>query len=496
MSQLDKLIERIQPGQDLLLESQKEPMMRSTAGLKTMVNQQLTSAQIIALIAELAPADQKQGITQKKPATFEYHLGGKRYAASFLTQGELVRGVVSLADAAIAKPPVDVDEVDEEETVEVISAEPMTAPRQTPSAGGGDPEINALLRRMFEMGASDLHLTSTHKPLIRLHGDMQDLPGQTAITPERLKKIIHSIMPAHNAAQFEEFNDTDFAYEIEDLARFRVNVFMDRFGIGAVFRQIPMEIVTAEKLGLSKEVLDLCFLSKGLVLVTGPTGSGKSTTLCALIDYINRNRKDHIITIEDPIEFVHKDKKAIVTQREIGEDTVSYAEGLKMALRQDPDVILIGEMRDLETTQAALTAALTGHLVFGTLHTTDAIQTISRVVDLFPPHQQPLLRVQLAESLRAVVSQRLLVSTKGGRVPAVEILINTPHVRKQIEDNKSVEIIQALQKGQFYGMQTFNQSLVKLFKDGLASEAEVLSAASSPDDLKLALRGIEDAKSA
>jgi twitching motility protein PilT len=210
-----------------------------------------------------------------------------------------------------------------------------------------------------------------------------------------------------------------------------------------------------------------------------------------MIDYINDSRPEHILTIEDPIEFVHKDKKAILSQREIGEDTANYAEGLKMAMRQDPDVILIGEMRDAETTSAAITAALTGHLVFATLHTIDAVQTISRVVDLYPPHQQTLVRVQLAECLRAIVSQRLLVSTKGGRVPAVEILINTAHVRKQIEENKSLEIVQALTKGQFYGMQTFNQSLVKLFKDGLASETEVLSAASSPDDLKLALRGID-----
>jgi twitching motility protein PilT len=231
--------------------------------------------------------------------------------------------------------------------------------------------------------------------------------------------------------------------------------------------------------------------SRGLVLVTGITGSGKSSTLAAMVDYVNETRAEHVLTIEDPIEFVHKDKKAIVSQREIGEDTDTYAAGLRMAMRQDPDVILVGEMRDLETTSAALTAAQTGHLVFGTLHTIDAIQTISRVIDLYPPHQQELIRIQLAESLKAVISQRLLPCIKGGRVPAVEILIVTAHVRKMIEENNSQGITQACAKGQFYGMMTFNQSLVKLFKDGLVKEEDVMEAATSPDDLKLALRGIE-----
>ena len=276
------------------------------------------------------------------------------------------------------------------------------------------------------------------------------------------------------------------------MARFRVNAFRQRQQLCMAIRLISMRIPTMEELHLPVATMrKISDNSRGLILVTGVTGSGKSSTLASMVDYINANRPEHIITIEDPIEFVHKDKKAIVSQRELGEDITSFAESLKMAMRQDPDVILIGELRDLETVSAALTAAQTGHLVFATLHTIDAIQTIARVIDLYPPHQQALIRIQLADSLRAVVSQRLLPSLKGGRIPAIEILIATAHVKKQIEDNKSQGITEALAKGAFYGMQTFNQSLVKLYKEGLVAEEEVLNAASNPDDVKLAMRGIE-----
>jgi twitching motility protein PilT len=312
------------------------------------------------------------------------------------------------------------------------------------------------------------------------------------IPQAEVEQMLMQVATARAKKVYEEKGECDFSFQAGEVARFRVNAFKQRQKLCLAVRFISTQIPTMQDLHLPVATLKkIADNSRGLVLVTGITGAGKSSTLAAMIDYVNENRAEHVLTIEDPIEFVHKDKKAIVTQREIGEDTASYADGLKMAMRQDPDVILIGEMRDPETTSAAITAALTGHLVFATLHTIDAVQTIARIVDMYPPHQQGLVRIQLAECLRAIISQRLLASTKGGRVPAVEILINTPHVRKQIEDSKTQEIVQALQKGQFYGMQTFNQSLVKLFKDGLASEAEVLAAASSPDDLKLALRGIE-----
>ncbi|OGW37943.1 MAG: type IV pili twitching motility protein PilT [Nitrospirae bacterium GWD2_57_9] len=315
---------------------------------------------------------------------------------------------------------------------------------------------------MFSMDASDLHLTSNHKPLVRLHGDMLELSDQAVITPERMKKLLTAITPAHNAAQFAELNDTDFAHEIAGLARFRVNIFMDRFGMGAVFRQIPMEIVTAEKLGLSKEVLDLCFLSKGLVLVTGPTGSGKSTTLCALVDYINRNRKDHIITIEDPIEFVHARKNCLINQREVHVHTKSFSNALRAALREDPDIVLVGEMRDLETISIAIETAETGHLVFGTLHTSTAASTVDRIIDQFPADRQAQIRTMVASSLKGVIAQTLCKKITKGRVAAMEILFVNSAVSNLIREGKIFQIPSIMQTGKGQGMTVLNDALFKL----------------------------------
>jgi twitching motility protein PilT len=351
--------------------------------------------------------------------------------------------------------------------------------------------LQEMLQILVNKRGSDLHVRSGGPAYVRVDGDLSPVSADP-IPAAEVEAMLMQVATSRAKKLYESAGECDFSFQAGEVARFRVNAYRQRQKLCLSVRYISTQIPTLQDLHLPVATLKkIADNNRGLVLITGITGSGKSSTLAAMIDYINENRAEHVLTIEDPVEFVHRDKKAIVTQREIGEDTRAYADGLKMAMRQDPDVIMIGEMRDLETTSAAITAALTGHLVFATLHTIDAVQTIARIVDLYPPHQQPLVRIQLAESLRAIVSQRLLQSTKGGRVPAVEIMINTPHVRKQIEENKSAEILQALHKGQFYGMLTFNQSLVKLFKDGLATEAEVLAAASSPDDLKLALRGIE-----
>jgi twitching motility protein PilT len=478
MSQLDKLIERIQPSYELRLESHKEPVMHTPAGDKVVVNKILSTPQVAALVAELAAPPHKENVVRKKQATFEYALGERTFTVAYDPQGELVRCVIRLAgDSDIAALAAEVEgDLPEDEEVEVVSSTAATvaagtAPKQV--APGREPDVNKLLRTMFDMGASDLHLTSGHKPMIRLHGDMQELPNQQAVTPEQMQRLISPILPPHNTAQFEETFDTDFAHEIPGVARFRVNVFKDRFGMGAVFRQIPMEIVTAEKLGLSKEVLDLCFLSKGLVLVTGPTGSGKSTTLCALVDYINRNRKDHIITIEDPIEFVHAKKKCLINQREVHIHTKSFTNALRAALREDPDIVLVGEMRDLETISIAIETAETGHLVFGTLHTSTAASTVDRIIDQFPADRQAQIRTMLAGSLKGVVAQTLCKKADGkGRVAAMEVLFVTSAVSNLIREGKIFQIPSVIQTSKNQGMILLNDALFKLVVDGKVSPEE------------------------
>jgi twitching motility protein PilT len=319
--------------------------------------------------------------------------------------------------------------------------------------------------------------------MIRLHGDMMELADQPAVSPERMKKLIHGIMPPHNAAQYDETHDTDFAHEIPGLARFRVNVFMDRFGLGGVFRQIPMEIVTAEKLGLSKEILELCFLSKGLVLVTGPTGSGKSTTLCALVDFINRNRKDHIITIEDPIEFVHPKKNCLINQREVHVHTKSFSNALRAALREDPDIVLVGEMRDPETIMLALETANTGHLVFGTLHTNNAVSAVDRVIDNFPADQQSQVRSVMSDVLKGVVAQTLVKKKGGGRLAALEVLVVTVAVANLIRESKTVQLPGIMQTSKALGMSLLNDELTRMIETHKVEMDDALAAAADKEDL-------------
>ncbi|QQR92000.1 MAG: type IV pilus twitching motility protein PilT [Myxococcales bacterium] len=341
----------------------------------------------------------------------------------------------------------------------------------------GEPAINRFLRKMIKLGASDLHLSAEVAPMVRLHGAMKRLEERAFMTHDELHKMLIEIMPERNRKEFEEIHDTDFAHSIEDVARFRVNAFMDRKGAGTVIRQIPFEILSPEKLGIPKQVLDLCWLSKGLVLVTGPTGSGKSTTLATLIDYINQNREDHIITIEDPIEFVHPNKKCLVNQREIVTHTNSFKRALRAALREDPDIVLVGEMRDLETISIAIETAETGHLVFGTLHTTTAAGTVDRIIDQFPPEQQAQIRVMLSESLRGVIAQMLCKKEGGGRVATYEILITTSAISNLIREGKTFQIPSAMQTGRKLGMRLMNDHLLELVlaKEVAAEEAYIKS---------------------
>ncbi len=345
--------------------------------------------------------------------------------------------------------------------------------------------IDKYFRILAERGGSDLHLSTENPPLIRLHGRLEEaLDGDRAVTSDTLQSWFDEIAPPKNRDEFSKENDTDFAYEIPGLARFRCNIFRDRKGVGGVFRIIPSEILTAEALGLSQAVLDLCYLTKGLVLVTGPTGSGKSTTLCAMIDYINRHRTDHIITIEDPIEFVHDNKKCLINQREVGVHTEGFKRALRAALREDPDIILVGEMRDLETIAIAIEMAETGHLVFGTLHTSTAPSTVDRIIDQFPEGQQNQIRTMLAESLKGVIAQTLCRTKDGkGRRAALEILLVNSAVSSNIREGKTHQIPLAMQTGRKLGMKSLNQALLELVEGGQVSADEAYAKAVEKDGM-------------
>jgi twitching motility protein PilT len=357
-----------------------------------------------------------------------------------------------------------------------VPAAPMSTPRASfEEPSGPTAAIDRLLFVMLEKKASDLHVSTTSPPLLRLDGEMVAIPGEGELSAEAMQRMLMPIVPERNREEFERTHDADFAYELPGRARFRVNIFVDLRGMGAVFRVIPTKILTVDDLGLPKELLTLCHLPKGLVLVTGPTGSGKSTTLAALIDYINRNRSAHVITIEDPIEFVHPNKKCLINQRQVGEHTDSFKRALRAALREDPDIVLLGEMRDLETVSIAIETAETGHLVFGTLHTSSAPSTIDRIIDQYPPEQQNQIRVMLSSSLKGVISQMLCKKVGGGRVAALEVMFAVPAIANLIRESKIFQIPSIMQTGRKLGMQLMNDALLKHAKDGVISAEEALA---------------------
>ena len=332
-------------------------------------------------------------------------------------------------------------------------------------------DIAQLLAFAVKNNASDLHLSAGVPPMIRVDGDMKRV-NMPALAHKEVHSMVYDIMNDKQRKAFEEFFETDFSFEIPKLARFRVNAFNQNRGAGAVFRNIPSTILSLDELNAPKTFKDLCMLPRGLVLVTGPTGSGKSTTLAGMVNHCNDNRPDHIITIEDPIEFVHESKRCLVNQREVHRDTLGFTEALRSALREDPDVVLVGEMRDLETIRLALTAAETGHLVFGTLHTSSAAKTIDRIVDVFPAAEKDMVRAMLSESLRAVISQTLMKRVGGGRIAAHEIMIGTPAIRNLIREGKIAQMYSAIQTGQGQGMQTLDQCLQELVPKGVVSREE------------------------
>ena len=428
----------------------------------------LTRQEILQMIAPIVPEHARRRLPQENSVDFDYATAeGKAYGVTILRNGaELAVTFVPRAQEAEAAPVPRAAEA-----VSVVP--PPVTPPASPMAAHGAPAIDRLFRAMVEAKASDLHLSSGMPPLLRKDGRMQPLdPAAGPLSPIDVEALLDPIMPPKNREEFSRRHDTDFAYEIPGLARFRANVFLDRKGRGAVFRVIPAEILTAEQLGLSPHILQLCRLTKGLVLVTGPTGSGKSTTPCAMIDYINRNRTDHIITIEDPIEFVHENKGCLINQREVGTHTDGFKDALRAAMREDPDIVLVGELRDLETVAIAIETAETGHLVFGTLHTTTAASTVDRIIDQFPTDQQSQIRVMLSESLKGVIAQNLCRKIGGGRVAALEVLLINSAISNLIREAKTFQIPSMMQVGRAHGMVALNDALMELVAKKLVEPQE------------------------
>jgi len=342
--------------------------------------------------------------------------------------------------------------------------------------------IDKLLHACVKQGASDLHITVGQPPVLRVHGRMQKLKTKV-LEPEDTVALMKSISPDRCQQELQEVGSSDFGFAFGDMARFRVSIFRQKGNIAMVLRQIPVDLLTMEQLGLPEIMKRLCHRPRGLILVTGPTGSGKTTSLASMINYINENLDHHIITIEDPVEFYHPHKKATVNQREVGVDVPSFAEAIRRALRQDPDVILVGEMRDLETIEAAITAAETGHVVFGTLHTSGAASTVNRIIDAFPTNQQAQVRTQLSTALIGVLSQQLLPKVGGGRVAAFELLVVTPGIAHLIRENKVFRITSEIQIGTKFGMQLLDDHLYKLWRDKKVTKADALAKANVPDEL-------------
>jgi twitching motility protein PilT len=441
VARLDQLIRVLheQHAESLQLAVGKPAVLLRDGTTRPVTKEALTDAQIAALLREIAPAEAAGGIGSPEAVRFGYK------APSGSVQVEARAGDVTLRPTAAGSR-------SESEVRRLRTA------------------MEALLRQLVESGASDLHLRTGEPPVLRQSGELVRLEMEPVSA--ELEGMLTSIMASKELTEFRESNDTDWAYELEGLARFRCNAGRDRRGPMAVFRTIPGRVMTADEMGLSREVQNLCYLTKGLVLVTGPTGSGKSTTLAALVDLINRTRTDHILTIEDPIEFVHQSKKCLVTQRQVGLHTRSFKQALRAALREDPDIVLVGEMRDLETVSIALETAETGHLVFGTLHTTTAASTIDRIIDQFPADRQSQVRVMLSESLRGVIAQTLCRKIGGGRVAAREILLTIPAVSNLIREGKTFQIPSIMQTNRKAGMVTLNDALIELVDQGLVEPRE------------------------
>jgi twitching motility protein PilT len=473
MARLDQLIDAmLQHGAEaLVLQPGQRPSLLLDGALRPIVKSALTAANISRLAAEIAPSEHRPAIDAGGAAAFAYDVGGRGVQVEVSPGPE---ATVRPAETASAKPPQD-------DAVAALPSQPPPA-AEVPAVNG-DPGMDTLLRKLVESGGSDLHLSSGSRPMIRTDGDMAEIEDAPALSAPQAEELLLSITPARNRDQFRDTGDTDFAYEIDGLCRFRSNLFKDRKGTGGVFRVIPSKILTVDDLNLSQPVRDLCFLTKGLVLVTGPTGSGKSTTLCGMVDHVNESRRDHIITIEDPIEFVHQNKQCLINQREVHVHTQGFKPALRAALREDPDVVLVGELRDLETVAIAIETAETGHLVFGTLHTSSAMSTVDRIIDQFPADQQEQIRTMLAGSLKAVIAQVLCRKIGGGRIAALEVLLVNSAVSNLIREGKTFQIPSIMQTGLSQGNVLLNAALLDLVQKKLVEPEEAYTKAADKTNL-------------
>ncbi|HEY3177105.1 MAG TPA: type IV pilus twitching motility protein PilT [Candidatus Polarisedimenticolia bacterium] len=445
----------------LIMSSGERVVLETHAGPRSVTTEAVTPQQILGFLREILPPGMESAIDAGQGCAFTYASPEGVARIEVTGTDRTLRLAAALAGPEVPGPGV---------------SNPLSSPA-----------IHALFAMMVQEKCSDLHLSTGNPPLFRKDGEIVPLGDATPLDASQIQDLLYGITPSHCREQFEKTHDSDFSYEIPGLARFRCNIFMDRVGAGGVFRVIPTKIPPVEELGLGKAILDLCHLNKGLVVVTGPTGSGKSTTLASMIDYINRNRSAHIITIEDPIEFVHANRKCLINQREVGTHTEGFKQALRAALREDPDIVLVGEMRDLETVAIAIETAETGHLVFGTLHTNTAPSTVDRIIDQFSSDRQAQVRTMLSESLKGVLSQTLCKKKGGGRVAALEVLIVNSAISNLIREGKTFQIPSLMQTGKGVGMVCLNDALLDLVTRGLVDPAEALARAVGKAELKALL---------
>jgi twitching motility protein PilT len=489
MPLVDRIIQfmQSQQGERIVLAQDQDCVIYRPGGTSAAVPQRLSLSQISTMLNEILPDELRSRYASGESFTFPYVYQGQPIPVEIAQRNGTVELSIGRSDARPAPPSPPAPAAATAPPAAAAAPAPPAAPPPSVSPGGPPPKpahIDDLLRLLVEREASDLHMRVGLPPMMRIHGKLvrTEFP---VLEPDDTKNLLYGILNEERRQHYEETHEMDLSYYLRGVARFRVNVFRQQGNVGAVLRVIPIIIKTMDELFLPPVLKNICLIPRGLVLVTGPTGSGKSTSLAAMINFINLNQPKHIITIEDPIEFMHTDKLSAIEQRELGMDTHSFADALKHIMRQNPDVILVGEMRDLETIQLAITAAETGHLVFATLHTTDAPQTCDRIIDVFPPTQQAQVRTQLGTTLQAVLSQTLLTRCDTiGRIAAFELMVATPAIRALLREGKTHQMYTDIQTGGDYGMQTLDRHLLSLVMEGKVAYEDAIAKASNPHDFE------------